>query len=57
MGMLHLKLASILVEDLDKYSVFVPRQVYAGICHTGGVLKVGIKKSLIKSMHMLHAMY
>ena len=29
--MLNLKFASIWVEDLDKYSAFVPRQVYAGI--------------------------
>ena len=47
----------VLVENLLEKSVVAQRQVYDGIHHSGGVLKVDITKSMIKSVSISHSRY
>ena len=46
-----------LVENLLEKSVVAQRQVYDGINHSEGVLKVDIIKSMIKSVNISHSRY
>ena len=49
--------SDVLVENLLEKSVVAQRQVYDGIHHSGGVLKVDIIKSMIKSVNISHSRY
>ena len=49
--------SDVLVENLLEKSVVAQRQVYDGIHHSGGVLKVDITKSMIKSVNISHSRY
>ena len=44
--------SDILIENLLEISVVAQRQVYDGIHHSGGVLKVDITKYMIKSVNI-----
>ena len=49
--------SDVLVENLLEKYVVGQRQVYDGIHHPGGVLKVCITKSMIKSVNISHSRY
>ena len=49
--------SDVLVENLLEKSVVAQRQVYDGIHHSGGVLKVDITKSKIKSVNISYSRY
>ena len=49
--------SDVFVENLLEKSVVAQRQVYDGIHHSKGVLKVDITKSLIKSVNISHSTY
>ena len=45
--------SNVLVENLLGKSVVAQKQVYDAIHHSGGVLKVDIRKSMIKSVNVV----
>ena len=49
--------SDVLVKNLLEKSIVAQRQVYDGIHHSGGVLKVDITKSMIKSVSISHSRY
>ena len=46
-----------IVKNLPEKSVVAQRQIYDGIHHSGGVLKLDITKSMIKSVSISHVRY
>ena len=49
--------SDVLIENLLEISVVAQRQVYDGIHHSGGVLKVDITKYMIKSVNISYSRY
>ena len=49
--------SDVLVKNLLEKSIVAQMQVYDGIHHSGGVLKVDITKSMIKSVSISHSRY
>ena len=49
--------SDVLVKNLLEKSIVAQRQVYDGIHHSGGVLKVDITKSKIKSVNISYSRY